>query len=199
MGTFLGAGQILSRAARRMHSSLTNQRAICSLNYDRFPQKFKLKVFSWSSRLAKLDDVKLMLLLLLLRYCVKLAAALFKNFVWFITHAKRHRLSHSDGWEMEEEVQAACWEQLETRFSINFSPRHIHILCINSHKWHSKCAIEMRQAEKCSVEKCSYILIDNSKNKFDIAINSLVLRSKYLIINCIKLCLCLYKENITEK
>lgn len=33
------AGQI-SRAARRMHSSLTNQRAICSLNYDRFPQKF---------------------------------------------------------------------------------------------------------------------------------------------------------------
>lgn len=36
---FCGGGQISRAARRRMHSSLTNQRAICSLNYDRFPPK----------------------------------------------------------------------------------------------------------------------------------------------------------------
>lgn len=82
----------LATGSRRQHTSLTNQRAICSLNYDRFQpsschppairarnKKLKLKVFllHWRRRragrqgdkesvwawLAKLDDIKLLLVL----------------------------------------------------------------------------------------------------------------------------------------
>lgn len=58
---FCGAGQISRAARRRMHSSLTNQRAICSLNYDRFPPKNSSRKSFLGPGLAKLDDIKLML------------------------------------------------------------------------------------------------------------------------------------------